>query len=197
MSALHANPMYVQLVSTSAEEALRVIGDEFDKAGLLPLSTRQTDEVALGLKVAVSHALRTLSLSPCDVAGFLSLVADDTRAGIAEDRLELGRPVGEDGVSLIARERMRQMTTGRYDAKHDDGHDDGSILDAAVCYADTAAVQVKKGITQLPGCYLHKDWPWQRQDWKPSNDPLRNVIRAAALLAAEADRILRKRAAMA
>ena len=37
-------------------------------------------------------------------------------------------------------------------------------------------------------------WPWALGWWKPGTDPIRNLEKAGALIAAEIDRLLRKRA---
>lgn len=35
------------------------------------------------------------------------------------------------------------------------------------------------------------DWPWEDAAWKPVDDPIRNLVKAGALIAAEIDRLLR------
>jgi hypothetical protein len=35
------------------------------------------------------------------------------------------------------------------------------------------------------------DWPWSKKWWKPSSDPIRNLVKAGALIAAEIDRLQR------
>lgn len=37
------------------------------------------------------------------------------------------------------------------------------------------------------------DWPWHSSWWKPSDDPIRNLVKAGALIAAEIDRLQRQR----
>lgn len=34
-------------------------------------------------------------------------------------------------------------------------------------------------------------WPFNRKEWKPSSDPIRNLVKAGALIAAEIDRLHR------
>jgi hypothetical protein len=34
-------------------------------------------------------------------------------------------------------------------------------------------------------------WPWDQDWWKPSPDPIRNLVKAGALIAAEIDRLQR------
>lgn len=36
-------------------------------------------------------------------------------------------------------------------------------------------------------------WPWDENWWKPSLDPIRNLVKAGALLAAEIDRLQRSK----
>jgi hypothetical protein len=37
------------------------------------------------------------------------------------------------------------------------------------------------------------DWPWDWRFWKPSVDPIRDLVKAGALIAAEIDRLQRKK----
>lgn len=63
---------------------------------------------------------------------------------------------------------------------------------AAVSYAEAHAspdIWAKQNKI-LPGPTY--DWPWARKWWKPSPDPIRNLVKAAALLMAEIDRLIRK-----
>ena len=80
------------------------------------------------------------------------------------------------GIELIAYERLRQMEAEGYSTKHDDAHVDGALLSAAVCYVGV-------------------EWPWAEADWKPTDDAVRNLVKAGALIAAEIDRLQRIRAA--
>lgn len=107
-------------------------------------------------------------------------------------------PVGEerrpvDGAALIAAERQRQIAAEGWTPEHDDRAVVGQLAAAAAMYA----VEAVKG-----ACYgqLGYDppeyqsiaiWPWAVSYWKPSTDPIRNLVRAGALIAAEIDRIQR------
>jgi len=90
-----------------------------------------------------------------------------------------------DGVELIAFERQRQINQERFDAEHDDEHGNGELAKAAVCYALKAAT----------GCFGSDftpiAWPWEPSWWKPSGHPIRNLVKAGALIAAEIDRLQR------
>jgi hypothetical protein len=95
------------------------------------------------------------------------------------------------GIELIAAERARQIASEGWTPENDDVQVDGGLAKAAACYASTAAIQSEKEVKVLPPCFIHKDWPWSREWWKPSNDPVRNLEKAGALIAAEIDRLQR------
>lgn len=92
------------------------------------------------------------------------------------------------GAQLITEERARQISAEGWDAGHDDEHDEGQMCAAAECYAEAAELQVG-GITHVSD--TPKYWPWEYQWWKPSADPVRNLVKAGALIAAEIDRLQR------
>lgn len=87
------------------------------------------------------------------------------------------------GVWLIATERQRQMTAKGYDPAHDDEHTDNSIRRAAMAYIKWAGHDT----TALP---YASGWPWV-DGWKPTGDPVRDLTKAGALIAAEIDRLNR------
>ena len=92
------------------------------------------------------------------------------------------------GVDLIAAERRRQVEQEGWTAEHDDHHVGGEIAGAAACYALASGVLTEEGLAD----YRPRLWPWAEDWWKPK-DPLRNLVRAGALIAAEIDRLLRAR----
>ena len=96
----------------------------------------------------------------------------------------------QNGVGLIAAERDRQISKLGYDADHDDAHENGDILDASVCYAE--AVQAGVGQDSYAPTDVPVHWPWSHDEWKPSEHPVRNLVKAGALLAAEIDRYHRE-----
>lgn len=102
------------------------------------------------------------------------------------------------GAELIAEERRRQIDVEGFDADHDDryeGHDD--LSHAAICYAalvSTAGVRPDAYAPRMTevGDYDWPDgpaalWPWAYEWWKPSDDPVRNMVKAGALWQAQAD----------
>lgn len=86
-----------------------------------------------------------------------------------------------DGAGMIASERARQIAAEGWTPLHDDSHTDGELVRAAVCYLAASY----NG--DMP------NWPWDYAWWKPSDDPVRNLTKAGALIAAEIDRCLRGR----
>ena len=91
-----------------------------------------------------------------------------------------------NGIELIAAERRRQVEAEGWNAEHDDQHTNGSLIDAAVTYAIA-------NHPQMPGpkAAMQAWWPWGPSGWKPSSDPVRNLVKAGALIAAEIDRLQR------
>lgn len=87
----------------------------------------------------------------------------------------------------VLAERQRQIEAEGFDASHDDHHGAGQMATAAGCYAlFPAAYPVD---AQPP-----KGWPWAETWWKP-RDKRRNLVRAAALILAEIERLDRAEAA--
>jgi hypothetical protein len=126
-------------------------------------------------------------------------VAEDAIHGLLDDdeflsfviQFRIG-PSIEAGINAIVAERTKQFNVKGWTAEHDDAHIFGALARAATCYVETAAVQSERSLTELPACYIHKNWPWERDSWKVSNDPVRNLEKAGALIAAEIDRLKRK-----
>lgn len=90
------------------------------------------------------------------------------------------------GVELIAVERQRQIAVEGWTPEHDDTHAQHEMALAAFCYLGHIAVTDALNIPTL-------FWPWEQAWWKPSDDPIRNLVKAGALIAAEIDRLTRLR----
>jgi hypothetical protein len=85
------------------------------------------------------------------------------------------------GTDFIAVERQRQIEVEGWTPEHDAEHVNGELAQAASCYALIAAHGTES--------YADDQWPWHSVWWKPSNDPIRNLVKAGALIAAEIDRL--------
>lgn len=96
------------------------------------------------------------------------------------------------GHVLISRERMRQVGVEGWDSKHDDQHRSNELVRAAIAYAAEAGDYNLRSILNKDGKWDFV-WPWSAEWWKPSPDPIRNLVKAGALIAAEIDRLQRKK----
>jgi len=82
----------------------------------------------------------------------------------------------------ILLERRRQIEAEGFDVRHDDAQDTGSMARAAAAYIMNQFIR--------PGCPVW--WPWDITWWKPKNRR-RDLVRAAALIIAELEKLDRKR----
>ncbi len=113
------------------------------------------------------------SLWQCFYAGFFSCAVHVTHQNSA---------IGD-----VAFERQRQIESEGWDAEHDDLHDAGELVRAAICYAAPFSfMKISKA-----GGLVPEHWPWDASWWKPK-DERTNLIKAAALLIAEIERLDRR-----
>ncbi len=99
----------------------------------------------------------------------------------------------QTGTELITQERERQMSQEGWDAQHDGKYLKAELAQAAICYtADVAArYETPRWRDELRSLAIHF-WPWDGKWWKPTpNDPIRQLTKAGALIAAEIDRLQR------
>lgn len=97
-----------------------------------------------------------------------------------------------EGLARIAAERRRQIEEEGWTPEHDAEHELGELADAAACYAAAAAFGENIGHELAEVLGPPEMWPWSPDWWKPSEDPIRNLEKAGALIAAEIDRVLRE-----
>lgn len=98
-----------------------------------------------------------------------------TRKDCGEDEVKKRERILLD----ILQERNRQIDDKGFDGEHDDGHEKGELAKAGGCYA----------IAAFWTCYREPvAWPWDRKWWKPKT-PEENLIRAAALIVAELEKV--------
>lgn len=104
------------------------------------------------------------------------------------------------GVELIAEERQRQITYKGWITEYDDQHKYGQLAAAGSWYSDMAVAQTRafeEGLAfDLDEMKFEtmEFWPWDEVWCKPSTDPIRNLVKSGALIAAEIDRLQRLRA---
>lgn len=98
----------------------------------------------------------------------------------------------------VLAERQRQISAEGWTPEHDDEHIGGEMALAASCYAAHTGADTMLHAKTLSVEWHHKlssaqefvgrHWPWARTWWKPK-DRRSNLVRAAALLIAEIERI--------
>jgi hypothetical protein len=143
---------------------------------------------------------------------------DWTRAKVVIAKLRLivsGGLQESPAIIAFADERRRQIEREGWTPEHDDEHADGELSGAAACYAlfgttykvperpskyaaiNMAREAASSGMDTLrEAVRIHAEknprppsrWPWEDAAWKPSSRK-RNIEKAAALLAAEWERI--------
>lgn len=86
----------------------------------------------------------------------------------------------------ILEERRRQITQEGWTEAHDDMHDSGQLAEAAACYVCCA--HHDWSTADLPA-----EWPWAAEWWKPTT-ARRDLVKAAALIIAEIERLDRAEA---
>jgi len=158
------------------DDALRIVAAPASPVSPPVPERRDRDKLAIDVE--------DLLIDHCGSGGTAALT--DRILALTDDYASAAPPVGEerrlDGAGLIAAERERQVTAEGWTPEHDDEHTIGELVDAAVCY-------LKHGLdAESPVIW---PWPWAEDWWKPSDDPIRNLVRAGALIAAEIDRLTR------
>jgi hypothetical protein len=104
---------------------------------------------------------------------------DSAQAAVEEVRTDAARDV--------LAERRRQVEAEGWTLEGDDQYDGGELSLAAACYALAG---------DPPYARVPADWPWDYGWWKPVDDR-RNLVKAAALILADIERIDRSTAAQA
>lgn len=84
----------------------------------------------------------------------------------------------------IREERVRQMHVEGWTPDHDDTHLRGEMAKAAAAYAYGSTI----GSTSRSWWFPADMWPWDKSWWKLST-PRRDLVKAAALIVAEIERL--------
>ncbi|SEG30437.1 ParB N-terminal domain-containing protein [Thauera chlorobenzoica] len=149
------------------------------------------DETVLAQQLALlkddGFDLGTLGIGADALASLSNLSAATAKLGEGAevDKAPPAAPVvkrrrGVEAVEEVINERERQIAVEGWAPAHDDKYQDGELPRAAACYA-------------LHGCAPQQDdgpsqWPFPAEWWKPGT-PRRNLVKAAALLIAEIERL--------
>jgi hypothetical protein len=89
--------------------------------------------------------------------------------------------------SDVIAERRRQVSTEGWVPEHDDEHRNGELVKAAACYA------ISGSGADVSSTWSHW-WPWHPRWWKTEGGQRRQLVKAAALIIAEIERIDRSAA---
>lgn len=95
-------------------------------------------------------------------------------------------PEAGKAVDDIVAERQRQINAEGWTPEHDDEHDKGEMARAAACYAYEATRTEHQ--RSLDDGFAPPMWPWAERWWKPT-DRRRDLVKAAALIIAEIERL--------
>lgn len=99
---------------------------------------------------------------------------------------------GSQALADIAAERLRQQEKEGWTPENDDAHRDGQMAQAAAAYAyEASRTDHQREIDRNDPSPI---WPWDANWWKPTTRR-RDLVKAAALIIAEIERI--DRAALA
>lgn len=89
-------------------------------------------------------------------------------------------------------ERKRQIDQEHYSHEHDDEYDQNELIRAASSYLSHVIGRGWVFKETCPETYQDEEapdlWPWDLDFWKPKN-PRRDLVRAAALIIAEIEKI--------
>jgi len=129
-----------------------------------------------------------------------SAIFDALRDALLVSTTVDGPAISPTAEAILA-ERLRQPAEEVYDAEHDDLHGHRELVWAGQGYLRLAIAQlvapydhevIVRKVGQPPEFPQPPAWPWAPKYWKPSPDPMRNLERGCALLAAAGDVIKRK-----
>lgn len=91
----------------------------------------------------------------------------------------------------VVAERERQIGAKGFTPDHDSSHDERELARAAGCYLDHY-IERQWVFEHKPDNYTSEEmpdnWPWDSDYWKPKA-PRRDLVRAAALIIAEIERL--------
>ena len=96
-----------------------------------------------------------------------------------------------NAIDDVIRERRHQVEREGYTAGHDDAHRHRELAQAAACYVDQHIGRSwvhEHDPDKYQDDDVPRDWPWDDSCWKPKT-PRRDLIRAAALIIAEIERL--------
>ncbi len=149
----------------------------------------------VGTDLQLINALREAAKRQGGTVGALCNAAADALAGIqmTEGLEALAKSGGDVSLQVlldVINERYRQIAVEGWTPEHDDQHVNGEMAAAASSYALNT---VNDFDGPHPRTLADDAWPWADDWWKPDN-PRRDLVKAAALILAEIERLDRAQA---
>jgi hypothetical protein len=99
-----------------------------------------------------------------------------------------GRTNYSQAIDDVVTERLRQVDSEGFGPAHDDRYHNWELARAGVCYATVATHKDRTRKESAKRAFAPGTWPWHLDWWKPK-DRRRDLVRAAALLIAEIERM--------
>ncbi len=145
-------------------------------AALATEAWRTTDYNPEMVKEILTAKDTTPVKAPEGVKDFMRWLDEESPEGLTQAETPPA-PVAE-----VIAERRRQVDVEGWTAEHDDEHPTGTLGLAAAAYVlDACGKHSQRDLVQ-------QVWPFDQEWWKPK-DPRRDLIRAAALIIAEIERL--------
>lgn len=159
-----------------------------------PVCRRCGSELGHGYRTEVVSAQQHRHELGPEGSGFATVLAATSACSwncLAVLAAQLAGPDADAAVQIVA-ERERQVTAEGWTPEHDEHHDPGVLAQAGALYALQHATYQDRPWAADPenGYPAPRLWPFDAEWWKPT-DRLRDLVRAGALVAAEADRDVR------
>lgn len=114
------------------------------------------------------------------------LIFTDIIQAVRESLADI-KPVEMTGGLAMLRERVRQLTVEGWTPEHDRQHKPRELAEAGMSYVIAGHALMTGEKFDMIAAPMAA-WPWEPSWWKPSTDPLRNLEKGCALLAAAYDR---------
>lgn len=111
------------------------------------------------------------------------LTADQARQMFVHVTADESLMSSQAALDVLA-ERRRQCEVENWTLAHDNEHNDGSLTMAAVCYAEWDHYEH----SAIDEHSIPINWPWNEAWWKPTT-PRQNLVKSAALILAEIERL--------
>lgn len=179
----HSPIEWLAIITEELGEASKEAVDHHFK---YPCKTGHTKLQILQDRRMVCYREELIQLAAVTVQAIQSL--DRQTNGNYQPLYHYSRFISNAGSSLIARERLRQITDEGFDGNRDMQYKNNELTRAAMCYLEDPKF---RDMTNEDGDTLVESiFPWDREWFKPSpENRIKELVKAGALIAAEIDRL--------